>query len=417
MKGTNMRLDACSMIAKTAGAALSAAGFALGFAGTMAHGAESAEAALRSTKPIAELRLRSESVEQDGFAEDAHATTLRGRLGFETGKLWKTALLAETELLWPLESDYNSTVNGKSAFPVVADPEGYEINRLQLTNTAIADTMLVLGRQRLNLDDQRFVGNVGWRQNEQTFDALRVINKSVAHLTIDLTYLDQVNRVFGQDSPVGRYHGDNYLANLGYATPIGALTGFAYLLAFDEAPTESSQTLGLRLNGSRPAAGITWGYSASYATQQDRANNPIDYQDDFYALELSGTLRHYMLSAGVEVLQGNGVKGFSTPLATLHKFQGWADKFPSTPPNGIDDRYATATYTRKGLGALETFSIVASYHQYESERLAIDYGAELNLQLQAKWRHLVGMLKYADYDAQQFATDTRKFWAQIEYVR
>ena len=70
-------------------------------------------------------------------------------------------------------------------YPVVADPESYEINRLQLTNTSIIDTTITLGRQRIVLDDHRFVGNVGWRQNEQTFDALRVVNKHIPNLTID----------------------------------------------------------------------------------------------------------------------------------------------------------------------------------------------------------------------------------------
>ncbi len=77
------------------------------------------------------------------------------------------------------------------------------MNRLQLTNTSLPDTTLTLGRQRINLDDQRFVGNVGWRQNEQTYDGFRVVNKSIPNLTVDVTYFDQVNRVFGKESPVG----------------------------------------------------------------------------------------------------------------------------------------------------------------------------------------------------------------------
>src|SRR4051812_7204245 len=170
--------------------------------------------AIRESKPIIDLRLRSESVDQAGMAEDADALTLRARLGFETGKAYDTSLLAEGDFLTPFDSHYNSTVNGKTAYPIVADAETYEINRLQLTNTSFADTAITLGRQRINLDDQRFVGNVGWRQNEQTYDGLRVVNKSVKNLTVDVTYLDQVNRVFGKDSPVGRYHGDNYLANV-----------------------------------------------------------------------------------------------------------------------------------------------------------------------------------------------------------
>jgi hypothetical protein len=382
-----------------------------------AEGLAPALSAARETQPIVDLRLRSETVDQGGMREDAQAITLRARAGFETGKAWNTTLLAEAGLLWPLDSDYNSTVNGKTSFPVVADAETYELNRLQLTNTSIANTTVTVGRQRINLDDQRFVGNVGWRQNEQTFDSVRVVNKTITNVTLDLTYVDQVNRVFGKDSPVGRYNGSNYLANASYQSPIGKLTGFAYLLDFKEAPTDSTETYGLRFTGERAVQKIKLAWLASFAKQQDRANNPLNYQDGYYTIELTGTFRQYSLGAGLEVLEGNGVKGFTTPLATLHKFDGWADKFLTTPANGLERRYVTLGYLKKGVGVLDTLAADAIYHQFKSNRLGIDYGSEIDLQLQAKWRRFNGLLKYAGYNADRFATDTTKYWLEIDYVR
>ena len=372
--------------------------------------------AVRESKPIIDLRLRSESVDQAGMAEDAEALTLRARLGFETGKAWDTALLAEGDLLTPFSTHYNSTVNGKTAYPVVADAETYEINRLQLTNTSLADTTITLGRQRINLDDQRFVGNVGWRQNEQTYDGLRVVNKSVKNLTVDVTYLDQVNRVFGKDSLVGRYHGDNYLANVAYQFGIGKLTGFAYLTDFDEAPRDSAQTLGMRFTGEKPVQKIKVAWLLSWAQQTERANNPLNFSQDFYTAEFTGTFRQYSLGVGYEVMEGNGVRGFSTPLATLHKFDGWADKFLTTPPNGLERRYVTLGYTTKGVGVLETVAATAVYHQFDSNRLNIDYGSEVDLQLTAKYQRFNFLLKYADYNADAFATDTHKYWVEVDYV-
>lgn len=372
--------------------------------------------ALRESKPIVDLRLRSESVDQAGMAEDAEALTLRARLGFETGKAWDTSFLAEGDLLTPFNSHYNSTVNGKTAYPVVADAETYEINRLQLTNTSIADTTITLGRQRINLDDQRFVGNVGWRQNEQTYDGLRVVNKTVKNLTVDVTYLDQVNRVFGKDSPVGRYHGDNYLANVAYQFPLGKLAGFAYLTDFDEAPRDSAQTLGVRFAGEKPLQKVKVAWLVSWAQQTERANNPLNFSQDFYTAEVTGTFRQYSLGIGYEVMEGDGVRAFSTPLATLHKFDGWADKFLTTPPNGLERRYVMLGYTKKGLAFLETVSANAVYHQFDSSRLGIDYGSEVDLQMQARYRRFNFLLKYADYDADGFATDTHKYWVQLDYV-
>lgn len=381
-----------------------------------ADGLDPVISAARESKPLLELRWRAEEVDQSGMSEEADAVTLRARAGFETGKAWNTSLLAEADLVWPLSTHYNSTVNGKTGYPIVADPETYEVNRLQLTNTSLPDTTLVLGRQRIILDDHRFVGNVGWRQNEQTYDGFRITNKSFKNLTIDVSYIDQVNRVFSKDSPVGRFEGDNYLANVSYQFPAGKLTGFAYLLDFEEAPTDSSATYGLRFSGKKPAGRIELSYSASFATQSDRANNPLNYDADFYALELIGTYKEYGLGAGFEILEGDGTKAFSTPLATLHKFQGWADKFLTTPPNGIDDRYVTASYTRKAVGVLDSLGVVVTFHSYEAENVSADYGTELNIELQARWKRFSGVLKYADYDADGFATDTSKLWAQIDFV-
>ena len=372
--------------------------------------------AFDETRPIVDLRLRLEDVEQQGLSEEADATTLRGRLGFETGKAWNTSLLAEAELVWPLTTDYNSTLNGKTQFPVVADPESYEVNRLALINTSIPDTTVTFDRQRIIHDEHRFVGNVGWRQNEQTFDALRFINHSIAHFTLDLTWLNQVNRVFGKDSPQGRYHGDSYLANLAYQFPIGTLTAFGYLLDLEEAPSDSSTTVGLRFSGERAVGPVKLSGQATYAAQEDRAGNPLDYRDDYYHAELLGTAHGWSVGGGVEVLEGNGVKGFATPIATLHLYQGWADKFLTTPPDGIRDAYATLKFGTKALGILDSFGAIASYHDFQAEHRSTSYGAELDLQLLAKWHRWTGMVKYASYDADQFATDTDKLWFQVELV-
>lgn len=160
------------------------------------------ESALAAAKPIVNARLRFESVDQDGLARQAEALTMRTRLGFETGAAWHTSLLAEGDFTWPLLGDYNDTIDGDLAYPIVADPENHGLNRLQLTNTSLARTTITLGRQRILLDDQRFVGNVGWRQHEQTFDSVRIVNTAVANLTLDLAYLNQVNRVFGDRKSV-----------------------------------------------------------------------------------------------------------------------------------------------------------------------------------------------------------------------
>ncbi len=300
--------------------------------------------AFQGASPILDARLRYESVDQQPFLDEARAVTLRTRFGVRTAAAWHTSLLLEGTATVPLDDRYNSTTNRRSAFPVVADPENYALNRLQLVNTTLPGTTVTLGRQRLNLDDQRFVGSVGWRQTEQTFDALRVVGKP-GEFTFDLTYANQVNRVFGRDGEpganAGRFHGDNWLLNVAWQNPLGKLTAFGYLVDLRDTPQpvrDSTRTLGLRLAGARSAGGVSLAYVVSYAAQRDYARNPLSFDNDYWLAELTGSRGAFSLGAGMEWLQGDGVKGFSAPLGTLHKFQGWADKFLTTPANGLRGR-------------------------------------------------------------------------------
>ena len=240
-------------------------------------------------------------------------------------------------------------------YPVVADPESYAINRLQLVNTSLPGTTLTLGRQRILLDDQRFVGNVGWRQNEQTFDAFRVVNKSVKNLVLDATYLNRVNRVFGEDSPQGTYKGDSVLLNAGYQTKIGKITGVRLSTGFDTHRGRARRgarfhvhlwaAFRRRSSGGQAQAGLR--RVLGHANRLRR--QPADLRPRLHApREFTATYRQFGLGAGIEVLEGNGVKGFTTPLATLHKFQGWADKFLTTPAERHRRPYADAEHQSEG---------------------------------------------------------------------
>lgn len=375
------------------------------------------EAAIEAIKPIFAARLRYESVDQDGIAETADALTYRFRAGFETGEIADTKFLIEFDHVEDIVDDFNSTINGETTFPVVADPNVTELNRLQLTNTSIPDTKATLGRQRIILDDSRFVGNVGWRQNEQTFDGLRVQNTSFGDLSIDVSYVNRINRIFGDDSPIGVWEGDNFIINASHKTPIGKVTGFAYLLDIENAGgIFSSQTLGARLSGSQKVGGGKFSYSASYAQQEDYGDSPFDYSADYIFAE--GTYAQNGLSAGIgyEVLGGDTERAFQTPLATLHKFQGWSDKFLATPTTGVEDLYVKAGYAPGNVGPFKGTKFLAVYHDLSAETGGTDYGSEINLLATAKWKNLGLTLKFAEYTADEFATDTQKLWFQVGYA-
>ncbi|GAB5459848.1 MAG: alginate export family protein [Henriciella sp.] len=375
------------------------------------------QSAIEASKAIFAARLAYETVDQTGFSETADALTYRFRAGFQTGEAYDTSFLIEFDHVEDIIDDFNSTINGKTGFPVVADPNVTELNRLQLTNKSIPKTTTTLGRQRIILDDSRFVGNVGWRQNEQTFDAVRFQNTAIGDLNVDVTYLNQINRIFGDDSAVGVWEGDTYLINASHPTPIGKLTGFAYLIDVENAGgVFSSDTFGGRLAGAKEIGPGKLAYALSYATQSDGGSSTLDYSADYYLAEGTYSANGFSAGVGIEVLGGDDQRGFQTPLATLHKFQGWADKFLATPAAGVEDIYAKAGYAPGNVGPFKGLKFQAVYHDFSADVGGADYGSELDLLVGAKWKKLGLTLKYADYQSDGFATDTQKLWLRVDYA-
>jgi hypothetical protein len=388
---------------------------ALGVVAQPARAANTPEEALRASELIFDWRVRYETVSHAAFAEDAQAGTSRLRLGFQTAPWRSTTLLVEGIWVEDLVDDYNSTTNGNTAYPVVADPAGYTaVNRFAISHTALPGTRLTLGRQRIVLDDARFVGNVGWRQQEQTFDALRA-QWSPAAWSVDLSYASQVNRIFGPRSPVGRWEGDFLLAQAARATGAGRITVFGYRVDTDDAAASSSGTFGAKLAGTRPLARVDVTYAAAWATQRDAGANPFSYRERYTLLE-GGVKRGKFSSAlGHERLGGNGERAFTMPLATLHAFLGWADLFLDTPPDGIVDRYLRLGYERGRTGPFRALVAGAVLHDFRAARGGARYGEELDLTLTARMERLVLGVKYARYAASTFAADVDKLWLSVEF--
>lgn len=376
--------------------------------------------AIAASRPILDARVRYEYVHQPAVAPrthtDANAVTARLRAGLETGRVWNTALLIEGEFIDSWVEHYNSTANGRITRPLVADPSASELNRFQLTNTGLRGTTVTLGRQRINLDDQRFVGNSGWRQNEQTFDALRVAAKPTGQLVAELIYANQVNRVFGEHalSQLPKFKGDVWMANVGYVTPVGRLTGFGYLLDLGNSAVNSSATVGARLQGEKPAGPVKFSYAASWATQRDYGGNPSDYSASYLLAEAGLGISGFTALLGYEVL-GGGASGFATPLATLHKYQGWADVFLVTPTAGIEDRYVSAAWSRK-VAAWDSLGVSAAYHDFHTEKGGANLGHELDLLASARYGRFTATLKYAHYSGPAAVQDADKLWFELGAV-
>jgi hypothetical protein len=363
-------------------------------------------------------RLRYERVDDDLFAHAANANTLRLRGALRWQLTERVETFVEGEAVGALGDDYNSTANGRTSYPLVADPQGVELNQAWLrwhrgANAAVA------GRQRIVLDNQRWIGNVGWRQNEQTFDAFSLQAAPARNVTLRYSAITRVHRISGDNAldPLARQrnlHG--HLLNAMWTRGAQRVTGYAYLVEDQDVETASTATWGARYTLAPTAGGRPWGVAAELARQTDYADNPLDFKHHYWLLEPSFATRGVTLRAGWEHLGGNGRHALQTPLATLHAFNGWADRFTVTPANGLEDRYAAVGgqfAKARARGALEW---QAAWHDYRSDVGGQHYGRELDASIGVPLSaSLKALVKVAAYDADAFSRDTRKAWLQLEW--
>jgi hypothetical protein len=374
--------------------------------------------AISDGKASVDFRYRYEGVDQDNIDDDAEASTMRSRLTLESGKIGGFHGLFEVDNVTSLGvSDYNSTENGKTKYPVVADPEGSEVNQMWLSYHQEGLTTHA-GRQRINHGNQRFIGGVAWRQNEQTYDGGRVQWLPMEALKVDLSYVYNVNRIFGPDDGANPadLEGDNYLLRVDYKLAENhKLTAFGYMLDIDD---QGKYASGKTVNNSSDTFGVEYSgkfdwlsVDASYATQSDAGDSELDYDADYYKVELGAKFKPVTIKAGYEVLASDNNVGFATPLATLHKFQGWADMFLSTPGDGIEDAYVSVG------GKVGPVKLAATYHDFQAESSSTDFGTEIDLA--ATWpvnKQFSVQAKYATFDTDDSSryVDVDKYWLTLQ---
>lgn len=378
------------------------------------------------------FRLRYEDVTWDGL-KDSDALTLRSRLSYQSGAWNGFAFTAEMDNVTEVDHKVDYRVWAKDpenpGTAIISDPEGTDLNQALISYSTTND-QVKYGRQRIILDNARFIGNVGWRQNEQTYDGISLTDKTFKDTAIFLAHITNVNRIFGNEIEVqGDYKQDSNLINVGYSGfEAGKLTGYAYLIdnindpylvsssAGNKSSALSSNTYGLRWSSTKNKALM---YTLEYAKQKSAYDNPLDYSADYKLVEVGTTLGKFTPTLGYEILgSDNGLKGFATPFATLHAFNGWVDRFLTTPVNGLKDLYLNVGATALGV------QFMVSYHDFKSDVKDIDYGTEWDLSVSKKFGSLTCLIKYATFKndgflekigTQTLASDADKFWLQADW--
>jgi len=383
--------------------------------------------AITSGKAGVNVRARYENVDQDNISEKADALTARLRLNYQTGQWNGLSGFAEFDHVFHVLDDFNSgagTSPNRGQYPVVADPEGSDLNQLYIDYAPTDDFKARAGRQRILLDNQRYVGHVGWRQNEQTYDALTLSTTAIAKTKLQYSYIANVRRIFGERVVAGSDKSNHHLLNAKITlNDSWSLTPYYYLLDYDfTAPedlldpwdpnewrkaTSSTGTAGIRIAGNVKAGDSKIALVGEFATQSDAGDSPLSYDADYlHASALWSMDNGLSLGLAYESLGSDGgLFSFRTPLATLHAFQGWADKFLTTPPGGIEDLYATVKF-KAGK-----WNLTGVYHDFSVETGSGDYGSEFDLSAGTKLTENYGILfKGAFFSSDSLIPDTNKFW-------
>lgn len=382
-----------------------------------------------NTKFNGEIKARYENVDdQDNTVQQANAYTVRLMLGLETNLLGIDGLSMKvdgTTVQTIGGTKYNDLSPTKfTNYDVVADPEQTRFTQGYL-QYKIGATTAKAGRQLVNLDSQRFIGSVDWRQMPQSLDAVSVTNTSVPGLNLYGAYVYSYDPIFDERT----YDSKSVILNGSYkVNDMLKVTAYDYMLSLERGAF-AADTYGLSLTGNVPAGSVKVSYHGEYAKQTDATfattTTNIKTQNDasYYNIEATASMMGVSLGAGQEFLSGtsgsDGKTKFQTPLATLHKFNGWADKFLATPTGGLVDTSATLGYTVAGLG-----KVMVVYHDFETDKAMSgksDLGSELDMLYTNAIpgvKGLQGLVKAAFYDGGDvtgYAKDKDVFWIELDY--
>ncbi|HQR74661.1 MAG TPA: hypothetical protein PLH07_05755 [Sulfurovum sp.] len=364
-----------------------------------------------------QLLTRYENAD-DSVNEEANAFTTRFALSAGAGLAGIEGLSVFGQIIAVTNFGYDEYAPEQAGYALIADPQNSRITQAYL-DYKIGKTAARIGRQMMNIDDERFVGAVGWRQMPQTFMAYTLTNTSIEKATLMASYI--TNRYGVMDTLSGNT--ETAVLHADYqAMPELKLTGYGYLIG------SSGNTYGAMATGKVSFLN----YIAEAATQQDatlaneNAGKPsVDAM--YYRGDLSTVYNGIVLGVAYESLgsaDGNS-HGFTTPFATLHKWQGFADAFlgytATSNAFGLNDAYAKIGYVGSTYGKVFGF-----YHDFSAQDTTgtntEDAGSEIDLLYTYDFSKKLGFLAKAAFFTGESNSvigaarnDLDRYWVQLDY--
>ncbi len=391
---------------------------------------------IKDGKNLTSFRLRYEHVDQDGLAvapvandelKDAEGLTLRSLVGWQTAPFHNFSFAGQLIGVTKLMDNFNDrkgnvTEVDKAGYAIIVDPNHFDINQLYVDWTGIKNTRLRLGRQQVNLDNVRFIGDIAFRQVMQVFDGVSVLNKSLPDTEVYLAHFEQVTQITTKQRD-----GDLEIANVKYLiSPTETIVGYGYLSNMDDLgfgnawfgagalnnsgvnnalADQSNKTLGLRLDGVHPFnPNLRALYTAEYAKQTDYADGDKRIDAHYYKLGGGVGIDNFSIRVDQELLSSNDSQyAFQTPFGTNHLFQGWVDKFLVTPRQGIKDTFVTATYKYADILFFADYHVLKSDEDFNTvgggaASNGNKYGTEWNVAATYNWtKNIMTKFEYGKY--------------------
>ena len=354
------------------------------------------------------FRYRVESADVQGGADAALANTLKSRATIKTGNMYGFSALVEGDNVFQLTDDFfdgGDNGNANTEYDLILDQETTQLNQAYLQFDA-ADTTIKAGNQRINLDNQRHVGGVAFRQDEATFDAVSVTTKALANTTIFAALANNRNTITNDNTEE-----DISFLNVKYAIDKD-LSASVFYYGITDSPTTNGlvdyDTFGVRSMGS--IEGIS--FEAELATQNKTTAAGSDFDSLYYHVNAGTKLGAVKATIGYEAFGSDGGNAaFATPLGTNHKFFGWSDVFLGGAGNdGIQDFYAS------GVSMISGIKVVGQFHNFSSVEGSDPLGNEVGVMINKSFGTYGAKFKVAQYFASDYAennlskADTTKIW-------
>jgi hypothetical protein len=354
-----------------------------------------------------ETRARYEWADAADTGPASEALTVRIRPSLEFTASPKINILGEVEAIAALLPDRRNGFLDPAGGPAIADAQSLELNRLQIEWTPSEAIGITLGRQRISLDDERFIGTVDFRQNQQTYDALTAAWQLPGKSVLQAGYIWRVGRILGAEQPGGVFDSDSFYAHLAVPVPAGQVSLYHYDLDLDDriGGLVQLRTTGVAWRGRAFPRGLGLFWDLAYARQHSGSRTP-----DYWRAGASIERGELGFSLRAERLGSDDGTAFQTPLATLHRFQGAVDLFLETPAQGVTDVEARATWRIGSLGLARATGLTVQFNRFNaasgSERLGEEWGGELATTLVDTRLSLAA----AHYRAASFGADTTRVW-------